>query len=105
MDLYSYVPPLGANIPIYMEPFLVDDLVPTEDEIEWAVKGLQNHCSGGPSGIRAEHLKRWLAAARKAAKEETATGEETTEGNNRGGGGGIYGVYGAYGGVQLGEGG
>ena len=30
VELYSYVPPLGDNIPIYVEPFPVDDLVPTE---------------------------------------------------------------------------
>ena len=31
VELYIYVPPPGANIPIYVEPFPVDDLVPTED--------------------------------------------------------------------------
>ena len=50
VDLYSYVPPPGANIPIFVEPFLVDDSVPTEDKIEWAVKRLQNHRSGGLLG-------------------------------------------------------
>ena len=34
VDLYSYVPPPGANIPISVEPFQVEDSVPTEDEIE-----------------------------------------------------------------------
>ena len=43
VDLYSYVTSPGANIPISVEPFLVDDSIPTEDEIEWAVKRLQNH--------------------------------------------------------------
>ena len=38
VDLYSYVPPLQANIPIPVEPFPVDNSVPTEDKIEWAVK-------------------------------------------------------------------
>ena len=38
VDLYRYVPPPGDNIPVSVEPFLVDDLVPMEDEIEWAVK-------------------------------------------------------------------
>ena len=33
LDLYSYIPPPGANIPISVDPFPVDDLVPTEDEI------------------------------------------------------------------------
>ena len=30
--------------------------------------------------MRAEHLKRWLAATRNAAKDKTTAGEETTEG-------------------------
>ena len=42
VDLYSYVPPLQANIPIPVEPFPVDNSVPTEDKIEWAVKRLQS---------------------------------------------------------------
>ena len=36
--LYRYIPPLGANITISVEPFPVDGSVPTEDEIEWVVK-------------------------------------------------------------------
>ena len=76
VDLYRYIPPLGANIPIYVEPFPVYDLVPMEDDIEWAVKRLQNHRSGGPSGMRAGHLKGWLLAARKKKKEEAATEQE-----------------------------
>ena len=72
VDLYKYVPPRGANIPIYVEQLLVDDLVPTEDEIEWAVKRLQNHRSGGPSGMQAKHLKGWIAAAKRKEREEAA---------------------------------
>ena len=30
--------------------------------------------------MRAEHLKMWLAVARKAAKDETMEGEETMKG-------------------------
>ena len=52
----------------------MEDGVPTEAEIEWAVKLLQNHRAGGPSRMRAEYLKGWLAAARRGDKErETAT--------------------------------
>ena len=29
VDLYSYVPPPGENIPVSVEPFPLDDLVPT----------------------------------------------------------------------------
>ena len=66
--LYSYVPPPGENILIYIRPFLVDDSFPEEDEIEWSVKRLRNNRYRGPSGMRAEHLKQWLAVARKAEK-------------------------------------
>ena len=72
MDLYIYVPPLGVNIPISVEPFPVEESVPTEDVIEWAVKRLQNHHSRGTYGMRAKHLKGWITAARNKKKEETA---------------------------------
>ena len=65
VDLYSYVPPLGDNITVSIDPFLMDDSVPTEDNIEWAVKRLCNHCSRGSSGMRAKHLRGWLEAVRK----------------------------------------
>ena len=38
VDLYSYVPLTGANIPISVNPLPLDDSVPTEDDIEWVVK-------------------------------------------------------------------
>ena len=53
VELYSYFPPPGTNILISMEPFPVDGSVTTDDKIEWAVKRLRNHRSGGPSGMRA----------------------------------------------------
>ena len=65
VELYSYIPPPGANIPISVEPFPVDDSVPTEDKIEWEVKRLRNHRSGGTSVIWAEQMKGWLVAAQK----------------------------------------
>ena len=71
VELYCYVTPTRTKIPISMQLFQVDDLVPTEDELEWLVTQLCNHRSGGSSGMRAEHLKRWLATAQKAKKAET----------------------------------
>ena len=80
VELHSYIPPPGTNILISVEPLLVEDLVPTEDKIEWEVKCLRNRRSGGASGMRVEHMKRWLSAARKAEKDATmAAGVETTE--------------------------
>ena len=66
VELYSYVPPLGTNIPISVQPFPVDDSVPTADEIEWSVTQFCNHRSRGASGMRVEHLKSWVATARKS---------------------------------------
>ena len=81
VDLYSYVPPPGENTPVSIEPFPVYDSLPTEDNIEWVVKRLQNNRSGGPSGMRAEHLKVWLAEARKKERWEVAENQENpTEG-------------------------
>ena len=40
VELYSYVPPRGENTPVSVEPFPMDYLVSTEDEIKWAVKRL-----------------------------------------------------------------
>ena len=84
VDLYSYVSSPGENIPVTIAPAEVDDPVPTEDEIEDAVKKLRRNRSGGLSGMRDEHLKGWLAASnrRKLAVEK---GEEKTEEGEEGG--------------------
>ena len=79
--LYSRVPPPGDTIPVTIEPFVVEDGVPTEAEVEWAVKRLRNHRFGGPSRMRAEDLKGWLAAARRGDKER----ETETKDGGRGG--------------------
>ena len=50
LDLYSYVPPPGGNIPVSIEPLPVDDSVPTKDEIEWVVTRLKSPPGGGPHG-------------------------------------------------------
>ena len=52
-ELYRRMPSLGEGIPIHVEKSSIDDLVPTEDEVEAAVKKLRRNRAGGPSGIRA----------------------------------------------------
>ena len=44
-------------------PFLVDDSIPEDEDITWAVRRLLLNRLGGPSGIQAEHLHQWLIAA------------------------------------------
>ena len=81
-ELYRRVPSPGENIPINVEPTNIDDSVPTEDEVEAAVKKLRRNRAGGPSRIRAENIKGWLASARRGGMAEekgrtkTATEEE-----------------------------
>ena len=67
--LYSRVPSPGDSIPVNNEPFAVEDGVPEEGEIEWAVKLLQNNRARGPSGMRVEDLKGCLAAASRGEKD------------------------------------
>ena len=69
-ELYRRVPPPGENIPINVEPTNIDDSVPTEDEVEEAVKKLRQNRAGGPTGIRVENIKGWLAAARRGGMAE-----------------------------------
>ena len=53
--------------------FAVEDGVPDEGEIEWAVKRLRNNRAAGPLRMRADDLKGWIAAARREEKKgETA---------------------------------
>ena len=61
-----------------MLPSAIDDSVPTEEEVEWAVSILRGYQLGGPSRMRAEHLREWLRehqaeeAAKVKAKESEA---------------------------------
>ena len=45
--LYIRVPPPGDSIPVEIEHFEVEDRVPDEGEIEWAVKRLQGRAPKG----------------------------------------------------------
>ena len=83
VELYSQVPSPGDNIPVMVKPSEIDDSVPTEDEIADAVTKLRRNRSGGPSRIRAEHLKGWLAAAKRGGLAEEK-GEEKTEAEEEG---------------------
>ena len=55
-----------------------------EDEIEDAVKKMRRNRSGGPSGMRAKHLKGWLAVSNRG-KMAAEKGEEKTEEEEEGG--------------------
>ena len=81
-ELYRQVPPQRENIPVTVDPTHIDDSVPTENEIEAAVKKIRRNRLGGPSRIRTEHVKGWLVAAKRGGmaeekgKAKTVTEEE-----------------------------
>ena len=62
-DLYRNVPPPGYLIPVGDPLLLVDDGIPEDKEIAWALIRLRLNRSGSPSGMRAEHLCQWLIVA------------------------------------------
>ena len=62
-----------------VKPAEIDNSVPTEDEIAEAVTKLRRNRSGGPSRIRAEHLKGWLAVAKRGGLAEEKGRENTEE--------------------------
>ena len=84
VDLYSYVPSPGENIPVTVRPVPVDDLVPTKEDIQEAVHNLHRNRSRGPSGMRAEHLKGWLAASKREKRDAAEKGEGKTDGEEGG---------------------
>ena len=61
-ELYRYLPPppLGENIPTYVQPSQIDDSVTTDEEVEWVVRRLQGNGLGGPYQMRANQLREWL---------------------------------------------
>ena len=80
-------PPRGEMIPISVPPSPINNSVPTEEEVEWEVRRLWGHRSGGPSQVRSENLREWLRehraekSAEAKAKEEKAEAEGETSGS------------------------
>ena len=50
VDIYLWDPSTGYIISIGMNPFMVDDYIPSMENIEWEVRQLWSYHSGGPSG-------------------------------------------------------
>ena len=71
-ELYARVQPPGEPIPINIQPFDIDDLVPKESKIQAVVRGLRNGRAGGVSGIKAKHIKQWMWDMVKEEEQWTA---------------------------------
>ena len=67
VELYQHAPSSGKTIPVDVLHFTVEDSVPDDEEISWAVCRLHLNRSRGPLEMRAEHLCQRL---REAMQEE-----------------------------------
>jgi hypothetical protein len=56
-----------------VDPSDVPDTAPTDSELRAVVGNLQNGCAAGATGMKAKHLKEWLADMKR---EETEDGVE-----------------------------
>ena len=43
-----------------LTPFLVEESIPNEEEVVWAINCLRRNRARDPYGIRAEHLRSWM---------------------------------------------
>ena len=72
-DLYRHRPPEDESITILVQPVSIKDGPPEVGNIAAAVRTLRSIRSGGPSGMKAEHLKAWLQAATREKYPDTET--------------------------------
>ena len=68
-ELYTKVEPPGEPIPINVEPYSINDETPGDAELRYVVPGMRNGRAGRVSGIRAEHMKEWLAGVREEEEQ------------------------------------
>ena len=74
VEIYRAIPILWDNTPTSVTTAHVNDSVPTENDVEWAVQRLQGHRSGDPSWMRAKHLQEWMQEQRVADAEAEERG-------------------------------
>jgi hypothetical protein len=70
VDLYAARTPTGMPLPICVDPTPVNDAAPMDGELRMVVGQLQNGCAAGVMGMKAEHLKEWLANVKQEEQED-----------------------------------
>ena len=71
-SLFTAEEPPGMPIPIHITPNIIDDSRPTEKEICTALKGMRLGKTPGGSGIRVEHLRKWMEGAKPGEFQDQA---------------------------------
>ena len=67
------------TFPVIVDPFNINDEVPTEREIAAAVRKMKSGKAPGASGLRTEDLKRWLRAAERTEDPDPDSWEDVVE--------------------------
>ena len=75
-ELYVHIPPPGQPITMEMSHFPVDDNIPAEEDISEALLQLRPHRAGGPSSMRAKHLRMWLRAETREERSNPESWEK-----------------------------
>ena len=60
LELYRVVTSLVENIPTSVPPSKIDNSIPSEEEVKWAVQRLWGNWSVGPYHMCTKHLWEWL---------------------------------------------
>ncbi len=70
IDLYAACCPPGWPLPIRVNPAPVPDAATMDAELQMVVQELRNICAAGTVGMKAEHLKEWLANVKWEEQED-----------------------------------
>jgi hypothetical protein len=74
IKLYTAVPPPGWAMQLNVDPSDVPAAAPTDSELRAVVGNLQNGRAAGATGMKAEHLKEWLADMKRKEAEDGVEG-------------------------------
>jgi hypothetical protein len=72
--MYASVPPAGEMLPINVQPFDINEDVPSNLEIREVVRELRNGQAAGATGLQAKHIKVWLWGVVQEENEQTIAG-------------------------------
>jgi hypothetical protein len=70
IDLYAACTPTGLPLPIRVDPAPVNDAAPMDGKLRMVVGQLWNGRAAGATGMKAEHLKEWLANVTREERED-----------------------------------
>ncbi len=71
IDLYAARTPMGLPLPIQVDPAPANDAAPMDGELRMVVGQLRNGRAVGATGMKAEHLKEWLADVTQEEQEDS----------------------------------